>query len=704
MRHLFFVVTVLASAAPAMPQNETQPSFPTGTELVTVDAVVLDRQGTPIRGLRREDFTVTEDGAPQEVTAFEAVDRSQEAIAQPSAPGPAPTPALRATSSNVDAAARGDRSFILVFDELHLDLSEAKRGREAVGEFLRSGVVDGDRVTLIGTSGATWWTARVPEGREALRQVAARLQGRRVQEFRKDEVSDYEAMRIYRDSDPIVTDRVARRLVEQGAIATVTPLKGETGDGDLDSQRDQARARAAQVYERSAAQNEAMLSLVERSIASLASVRGRKSLVLVSGGIVADTHLSGFRRVVTEARRSNVAIYFLDARGLSAATSGLQADNQARVNFNDLGATLTEGHERSDGAVSLAADTGGFSIENQNDLGGAIARIARESASYYLLGYAPTDKRADGRFHKIQVKVAGSGRTVRARRGYYAPGDPKGAPPKPPEPRDAAIQRAIDSPFDLAEVPLRATAHVFGEGEPGKVRVVLTAEADIAHLAFDDGGGVSRDQLETMLVVADRGTGEFFRFDQQFDMKFRPETRARYARTWFPIHREISLAPGAYQARIVARDKNGGRVGSLTHDFDVPGIVGLRISTPILSDSLQDDAGAVRSPELIARRTFAPAGLLHCRFEVVGAAKDPQTGAPRVTAGSSIRRSDGKFLAVAPETPLKPAPDGALARTQGTPLDGAPTGSYELIVVVTDLVAGQVAETRAPFEIRTAAP
>jgi VWFA-related protein len=702
MRHRVFLVTLLASAASALPQNETQPSFPAGTEIVTVDAVVLDHQGTPVRGLRREDFTVTEDGAPQEITAFEAVDRSQEAIAKPSAPGPAPTSALRATSSNVDAAARGDRSFILVFDELHLDLSEAKRGREAVAEFLKSGVVDGDRVTLIGTAGATWWTARVPEGREALLQVADRLQGRRIQEWKKDEVSDYEAMRIYRDSDPIVTDRVARRLVEQGAIATVTPLPGESED--LDSQRDQARARAAEVYERSSVQNEATLSLVERSIASLESVRGRKSLVLVSGGIVADTHLSGFRRVVTEARRANVAIYFLDARGLSAASSNLQADNQARVNFNDLGATLTEGHERSDGAVSLAADTGGFSIENQNDLGGGIGRIARESASYYLLGYAPTDKRADGRFHKIQVKVTGTGRTVRARRGYYAPGQPKGAP-KPPEPRDAAIQRAIDSPFDLAEVPLRATTHALGEGEPGKVRVVLTAEADIGHFAFEDGGGISKDMLETLLVVANRATGEFFRFDQQFDMKFRPETRARYDKTWFPISREIPLAPGSYQARIVARDKNGGRVGSLTHDFDVPGIVGLRISTPILSDSLREEAaGGGRSPELIARRTFAPAGLLHCRFEVFGAAKDPQTGVPRVTAGFSIRRSDGKFLAAAPETPLKPAPDGSLARMQGTPLDGAPPGSYELIVVVTDLVAGQVAEARAPFEIRAAAP
>ena len=64
-----------------------------------------------------------------------------------------------------------------------------------------------------------------------------------------------------------------------------------------------------------------------------------------------------------------------------------------------------------------------------------------------------------------------------------------------------------------------------------------------------------------------------------------------------------------------------------------------------------------------------------------------------------MRRSDGRFLAAAPETPIKPGPDGSLARTLGIPLEGAPPGRYELILVATDLVAGQVAERREAFDI-----
>jgi hypothetical protein len=49
------------------------PRFPTAAELVTVDVVVLDRDGKPVPGLTRADFVVREDGRPQNVTAFETI-------------------------------------------------------------------------------------------------------------------------------------------------------------------------------------------------------------------------------------------------------------------------------------------------------------------------------------------------------------------------------------------------------------------------------------------------------------------------------------------------------------------------------------------------------------------------------------------------------------------------------------------------------
>lgn len=244
---------------------------------------------------------------------------------------------------------------------------------------------------------------------------------------------------------------------------------------------------------------------------------------------------------------------------------------------------------------------------------------------------------------------------------------------------------------------------MFGESEAGKVDVLVTTEADIRSLAFAERGGAAKDTLEYLLVVAERASGEFHRFDQQFAMSFGAETRARYERTWFPIARQVRLVPGAYQARIVARDQNSGRLGSLTYDFEVPAPGGFRLSTPVISDRVREDPSGPRVPEPTPRTAFAPAGVLHCHFEVYGAAADPRSGRSNVTAGFSIRRSDGKFLASMPESPLRAGPDGALSRTFGTALDGAPPGRYEMILVATDVVAGQAAEAREPFVIAEAA-
>jgi VWFA-related protein len=691
------VVALAVLATPGLPRAQETPSFPATTEVVTVDVVVTDRSGAPVRGLRQEDFAVSEDGTRQEISAFEAVDRPPAASAA-AATGPAAT--VVHASANTGRAAGEGRAFVVVFDELHLGPAEAQRARAAVAEFLKKGVDDRDRVTVVGTAEGTSWTARVAEGRETLLAALGRLQGRSIGEVVKDAMTDYEALRIDRDRDPLVTDRVMRRFLATGQIHQETRLRGDAPDRgeNLESYRDEVRARAAQVYARSSRRDEQTLGILERSLLSLAPVRGRKSVVLVSGGFVNDTHIPSSRRVVDAARRANAAVYFVDARGLMSLGSVQTAEASAPTDVNDLGSTLTEMREQSEGSEGIASDTGGFSIRNDNDLASGVSRLGKESESYYLLGYSATNKKADGRFRQIAVKVAREGIVVRARRGYYAPGGKPEA--KAPEPRDAALQRALDSPYDLAAVPLRTIALAFGEAAPGQSSVLLTTEADVRGLGFEEKGGVSRDTLELLLVVANRETGEFHRFDQQFDMSFKPETRARFSETWFPFTRELKLAPGGYQAKIVVRDKNSGKIGTLLHAFDVPSSAGLRVSSLVLSDRLREgDSAAGRTPELIARRTFAPSGILHCRFEVYGAKKDPATGQPNVTAGFSIRRSDGRFLTAVPESPLKPGPDGALARTQGTPLEGVPPGTYEMIVVVTDLAAGQAAEAREAFVI-----
>lgn len=64
---LGFVLAVLAA-----PAAQQQPGFRSSVDLVPVFATVLARDGSFVRGLTKDDFTVLDDGKPQEIVSFSA--------------------------------------------------------------------------------------------------------------------------------------------------------------------------------------------------------------------------------------------------------------------------------------------------------------------------------------------------------------------------------------------------------------------------------------------------------------------------------------------------------------------------------------------------------------------------------------------------------------------------------------------------------
>ena len=68
-----------AAAVPSSPQAPPQvPVFGSEVELITVDAVVINKFGKAVGGLTRDDFQVSEDGRPVEIVRFEAVVEPEE--------------------------------------------------------------------------------------------------------------------------------------------------------------------------------------------------------------------------------------------------------------------------------------------------------------------------------------------------------------------------------------------------------------------------------------------------------------------------------------------------------------------------------------------------------------------------------------------------------------------------------------------------
>jgi len=677
--------------------------FPSQIELVTVDVVVVDKKGQAVPGFKASDFQVYEDGKLQTITSYESV-------ALPTAPAGAPREASAAArvSSNQGAQARSYRTFVVVFDDIHLSQGQAFRAKAAVAEFLRRGLREGDVVSLIATGGGAWWTARMPEGREELLTILKRLTGRYYAETSPDRVTDYEAMRIVEYDDQEVAYQVQRRFDAYGAVGRdrapdrqyADTLSTTSAVGLIDPY---VRSRSVEVNRQSIERRRITMRIMTRALQALGSVRGRKAMVLVSQGFVYQPDFKEMREVVEASTRVNVPIHFIDTRGLEALPDFMTSTFTVNVDVQDTVAAIADITREADGSANLALDTGGLVFKNTNDLTGRLLQVSDESRVYYLLGYQPSNTLRDGKFRKIEVRLKAEsikGLKLRARRGYFAPLEARVTPAA--SPTDPAVIRALDAPFELRDVPLRVEDFCFDEAQSKRVSVMMAVEVDLAALQLGDAEGRKRGDAAFVMELQHLESGEYSRIDEKIEMAMLPETYERLLREGYLVTRDFTLAPGSYQAKVVVKDLASGRVGSVLHDFRVPDAPTFRLSTPLLSNSLEErDPHAKTAPRPVLRmeRRFEPDSTLYVQYSVLGAAREQASLMPQVLGGYEIRRSDGSIFKRAQLTPINPTSLGALLRLHGINLGGAQPGEYELVLRVRDSLAGRDLEVREPFSI-----
>ena len=110
--------------------------------------------------------------------------------------------------------------------------------------------------------------------------------------------------------------------------------------------------------------------------------------------------------MVEEFRRGDAVIQAVDI-------GGLRAKGDATGNVRRSG---------KDALFVMANQTGGELFEDANDLNSHLGRFLERNSLTYVLRYERTDVRADGKFHRLQVRLKnGGGNRVAHRAGYYAP-------------------------------------------------------------------------------------------------------------------------------------------------------------------------------------------------------------------------------------------------------------------------------------------
>ena len=378
------------------------------------------------------------------------------------------------------------------------------------------------------------------------------------------------------------------------------------------------------------------LSALGAVVTHLGGLReGRKSVIFVSQGPplgrVGSPNEERLREVLQAANRGNVTIHVLDPRPLGSVQVG-----------------------GPDVLFRLYNETGGRGIINSNLPSLRLGEIIGDASAYYLLGYAPSREFADGRFHRIDVKVKRKGMRVFARRGYWAPTAKEATPDvpsAPPEPGLADALSALANPKAVRPVAVWVGA---SRGTAEHTRLAVTWEAATA-----------REPKRAMRVILERlnGRGTSAIVEEKHVLGASP------GRGDPAIAILDAAAGGALSLRFTAESGDGVVLDQWEQTVEVPSFEGgaLALSTPrFLRARSAFEAQAMRAgndPPPAASREFRPTDRVMVEVECYAPGEEAAIVSARLLNGKGEPLADlivpppveGKTRLVLPLSSLAPS-------------------------------------------------
>ena len=541
LRHValpLLTALTLLCAAPTSGRPAQQPHLKATTELVRVDALVLDRQGRVVADLTAEDFEVWQDGQQQQVTTVAFVQPNRVA---------SPRPALSTGSSAprlADAPAPTVyRTVAIVVDDLGLSFASIDPAQRALRRFIDEQRQPGDLVAIIHTGqsqGALQqYTRDAGRLHAAVDAIRWNLNGRAP-------VSGLPSI----ERDPI--ERL--RPPQAGP-----PLKFGPGDSP---------DRTREVYAALGT-----FGALRAVVDGAGSLPGRKSVVLISEGVrpfdddaVPNPSIeAAMRDVIGRAARNNVAINTIDPRGLEVAGFAASDNVQGITPGPMVGELRRRGGQlraEQDSLRRLADDTGGVAVVNSNDLGSGLRRELDDQSGYYLLGYVlPAGSLAhNNRFHRIKVEVKRRDVRVRARPGFYGG----------PRTTSRTELTSLFSPVEAATVGLRLTS-ILGRADNGTTVVRLLLHIDANSLSFAESDGWQTTTLDVVGRTLDTDGAVVAASGWRYDFRARVDEHAKTLAQGLLYRNQIVVKrPGYYRVSVGVRDVSSGTLGTASQFIEVP--------------------------------------------------------------------------------------------------------------------------------------
>jgi VWFA-related protein len=587
-----------ASLARQASAPQATPAIRATTELVLVNVVARDKKGNLIRDLKREDFTILEDGQKQQVSSFDFENIDELALAGQTSRTTTGSEGAAAAAAGAPPAAfpvidaRDRRLILLFFDFSAMEVDQIDRAVDAAKNYINTKMQAADMIAIV--------------------SLATNM--RLDLDFSDDKTKILSVLSAYHSDSGQGFDNGGTGSPE-GAAETSGAFTAD--DTDFNTFSADRKLLALQ-------------SLVQ----AVGKLSQKKSLIYFSNGISQSgvDNQSALRAATAAAVKANVAIYPLDVRGLQALPAGGEAQNASLHGqsaysgasvLNDLNSNAATQETLS----TLAADTGGKAFFDSNDFSGVFSQVQKDTSAYYILGYTSSNHAKDGRFRHIKVVLNRSDVKLEYRQGYYAGRDFEHSNRTD---REQQIQDELASQLPATDVAVYAGAAYFRRDDshyflavslvvPGS-QIPFVQEKDKDNATIDIAG-----------VVLEHGK---FQVGQLRDtVKLAVESTKQVRRKNVQYNTSFVLAPGSYHLKFVVRENRTGRMGTFETDVQIPDLrkAPLRSSSVVLSSLRVPVTGKNKGSnplvgdqtELVPNVThvFTQDQHLYLQFEVYDAAK-----------------------------------------------------------------------------------
>jgi VWFA-related protein len=682
-------LAALLTAVMLLAQNPASapPKFTVTTQLVTITLTARDKDGQPILGLNAGDFLLTEDGKKQKIATcdYERFDNTPlEAVPAGKTPAAEPTAAPAVALSNTIAAGKpGEikykdrRLLVLYFDMTAMALQDQMRAQDNALQFVNTEMTAADNVAVM--------------------SFASRLN--LLQDFTADR--------------GLIAKAIQSLFIGEGS-----DLNATTDDPSVTN-----AAYTADDTEFNIFNADRKLVALQSAIKALGALPEKKGLMYFSSGFTKSglDNEAQMRATTNAAIRYNVSLFPVDARGLSASVlsgDASKAPASASVAVNAAGlSNFTALQASQEPLHTLAADTGGKELLNDNDLAAGIVQAQKQINDYYLLAYYSTNPALDGQYRRVKVELAANHKTARLdyQPGYFAGKEFKQFTTSD---RERQLQEALVLGDPITDLSLKLELNYFRLAQD-RYFVPLEAKIPGSEIDLARHGDLESARLDFIGQVTDSKNKVVKQVRDNLEVKLKGLTAADLAQKNLAYDSGFELAPGTYTVKFLARENVTGKMGTFETKLIIPDMAAekqwLPISSVVLSTQIEAQSAALATgdqdkkamadhPLIQNGQKMVPSVTRAFRREqtlyVYLEAFEPDAPQPLETRVSFYRGKTRVF-----ETPVELSKEGFKAQPKVhpvkliIPLKSLEPGRYICQVSVIDAGSQKVAFWRAPVAV-----